>query len=236
MAQHLDLEEQEQLDQIKHFWNQYGNLITWALILVLGAFAAWNGYQYWERNQSAKSAALYDEVNRAAQATDLPKLERAFGDIKDKFGGTDYAQQAGLLAAKVLADHGKADAAKAALAWVAEKSDNLGYQTVAKLRLAALLADAKSYDDALKQLSGTFPKQFEGLVADRKGDVLALQGKSADAKAEYVKAYAALPVGTDYRRLVEFKLNALGVDPNAGEKTVNLAAASQMDVTADSKK
>jgi hypothetical protein len=30
MAKHLDLEEQEQLDQLKHFWKQYGNLITWA--------------------------------------------------------------------------------------------------------------------------------------------------------------------------------------------------------------
>jgi hypothetical protein len=35
MAKHLDLEEQEQLDQLKHFWNQYGNLITWVLIAVL---------------------------------------------------------------------------------------------------------------------------------------------------------------------------------------------------------
>jgi predicted negative regulator of RcsB-dependent stress response len=29
MATHLDLEEQEQLDQLKSFWKQYGNLITW---------------------------------------------------------------------------------------------------------------------------------------------------------------------------------------------------------------
>ena len=40
MAKHLDLEEQEQLDQIKHFWSKYGNAITWVLIVVLGAFAA----------------------------------------------------------------------------------------------------------------------------------------------------------------------------------------------------
>ena len=36
MAAHLDLEEQEQLDELKHFWKTYGNLITWALIVVLG--------------------------------------------------------------------------------------------------------------------------------------------------------------------------------------------------------
>ena len=40
MATHLDLEEQEQLDQLKHFWKRWGNLISWALIVVLGAYAS----------------------------------------------------------------------------------------------------------------------------------------------------------------------------------------------------
>ena len=41
MATHLDLEEQEQLDQLKAFWKQYGNLVSWVLIVVLGGYAAW---------------------------------------------------------------------------------------------------------------------------------------------------------------------------------------------------
>ena len=68
MAKQLDLEEQEQLAEIKHFWNEYGNLITWALIVVFGSIAAWNGWQYWQRTQAAQAAAMYDEVERAAQA------------------------------------------------------------------------------------------------------------------------------------------------------------------------
>ena len=68
MATHLDLEEQEQLDALKHFWNKWGNLITWVLIAVLGAYAAWNGWQYWQRRQAAMAAVLYDEIDRAAKA------------------------------------------------------------------------------------------------------------------------------------------------------------------------
>ena len=48
--------------------------------------------------------------------------------------------------------------------------------------------EAKAYDEALKQLSGDFPKEFEALVADRRGDIYSLQGKKAEAKAEYIKA------------------------------------------------
>ena len=213
MAKHLDLEEQEQLDEIKHFWREYGNLITWALIAVFGAIAAWNGWQYWQRTQAVQAAVMYDEVERAALAGDTARVERAFSDMKDKFGGTTYAQQAGMLAAKVFVEKGNTDAAKAALAWVADKSSDEGYQAVARLRLASVLVQAKAYDDALKQLAGDFPKSFEGLVADRRGDVYSLQGKKAEAKAEYIKAYTNLDERSEYRRLVEVKLSALGVDP-----------------------
>ena len=215
MANQLDLEEQEQLDQLKHIWKQYGNLITWILIAALGVFAAWNGYKYWQRNQASQAAAMFDEVERLAKLGDISKVERAFGDMKDRYAGTAYAQQSGLLVARLYYEAGKVDAAKAALEWVASKASDEGYQVIARLRLAGILAEAKSYPEALAQLGGTFPADFMPLVADRRGDVLALQGKSADAKAEYAKAYKGLGERTEYRRLVEMKLNALGVNPLA---------------------
>jgi predicted negative regulator of RcsB-dependent stress response len=218
MARHLDLEEQEQLDELKHFWKNYGNLITWAMILVLGAFAAWNGWQYWQRQQAGQSAALYDEVERAAEAGDAARVERAFADMRERFGGTTYTLQAGLLAAKVLSEKGKPDAAKVALAWVAEKASDEGYRAVARLRLAGVLIEAKAYDDALKQLSAPFPGEFDALAADRRGDIYLLQGKKAEAKGEYTKAWQGLDARNEYRGLVEVKLNSLGVDTDALQK------------------
>ncbi|CAM3560531.1 tetratricopeptide repeat protein [Polaromonas hydrogenivorans] len=223
MAQHLDLEEQEQLDELKHFWKQYGNLITWALIVVLGAFAAWNGYQYWQRSQAAQASVMFDEIERAVQSGETARIDRALADMKERFGSTAYAQQAGLLAAKAHYEKGNADAARAALTWVADKVSDPGYQAVAKLRLAGILLEKKAYDEALQQVSGAFPKDFSGLVADRRGDILMAQGKKVEAKAEYEKAYKALDERAEYRRLVEVKLNALGVDPAAGQ--VKLATA-----------
>ncbi len=215
MANNLDLEEQEQLDQLKHFWKQYGNLITWALILVLGAFAGWNLYQRWQQSQASQAAALYDEVERMAKAGDVAKLDRVMADMKDKFPGTTYAQQAALMSAKVYFEAGKIEQAKASLSWVAEKSSDEGYQAIARLRLAAVLMEAKAYDEAFKQLNGAFPAEFSALVADRKGDIFSLQGKKAEARAEYEKAYKTFGDRAEYRRLVEVKLNALGVNPRA---------------------
>ena len=222
MATHLDLEEQEQLDQLKHFWNTYGTLITTVVVLAALAFAGWNGWQYYQRNKATAAAALYDELQRGAEAGDTARVERALADMKDKFGSTAYAQQAGLLAAKALHDKGNADASRAALAWVAEKAADPGYQAIARLRLAGELMDSKSYDDALKQLAAPVPKEFEALLADRKGDIYLAQGKRDEAKAAYQQAWSAFDAGSEYRRLVEVKLNAVGVDP----QTLKTAAAA----------
>jgi predicted negative regulator of RcsB-dependent stress response len=215
MAKHLDLEEQEQLDELKHFWKQYGNLITWALIVVLGVFAAWNGYQYWQRSQAAQASVMYDEIERAVKSGETARIDRSLADMKERFGSTAFAQQAGLLAAKAYYDKGNADAARSALSWVADKASDPGYQAVAKLRLAGLLLEKKVYDEALQQLSGTFPRDFSGLIADRRGDILMAQGKRAEAKTEYEKAYKGIDAQAEYRRLLAVKLNALGVDPTA---------------------
>jgi predicted negative regulator of RcsB-dependent stress response len=226
MASNLDLEEQEQLAELKHFWKQYGNLITWVLILALGGFAAWNGYQYWQRQKAAQASALYDEIERAVQAGDVARVERALSDMKDRFGSTTYASQAGLLAARGLHEKGKTDAARAALQGVASQGADDGQRAVATLRLSALLIEGKSYDEALKALAGAFPVEFNALVADRKGDVLLLQGKRAEATAEFKRALAALDAGDDYRRLVEAKLKSLGVAPPAAAAASAAGASS----------
>jgi predicted negative regulator of RcsB-dependent stress response len=219
MANHLDLEEQEQLDQLKHFWKQYGNLITWALIVVLGAVAAWNGYHMWQRNQAVQAAAMFDEVEKVVRSGDAEKAERAFSDMKARFAKAAYTQQAGLLVAKMAYEAGKVDAAKGTLNWLVDNAADKGYASVARLRLSAVLMDAKAYDDALKVLGTGIADEFSALADDRRGDIYILQGKKPEAKAEYQKAYKAFDEQSEYRRLVGVKLSALGGDPQADVKT-----------------
>lgn len=212
MAKHLDLEEQEQLDQIKHFWARYGNLITWVLIVALGSVAAWNGWNYWQRNQAIKAAALYDEVERAASGRDTQRMARVLSDMQSGFGGTAFASQASLLAAQTLYEGGKPEEAMVALAWVNEKGSDDAYKAVARLRQAAIHLDAKAYDKAMDALAAPVPAAFEPLVDDRRGDVLLAQGKVQEAQAAYRKAWSAIGARAEYRRLIEVKLASTGVD------------------------
>lgn len=210
MATALNSSEQEQLDQLKDFWKRYGNLITWVLILALGGFAAFQGWQRYQGGQAAKAAVLYDELDKAVQALDADKTARVFADIKERYPSTVYAGQAGLLAAKLQYDLERKDAARASLEWVAGQAAEKEYRLVAQLRLAGMLLDEKKFDEALKQLPAEAPPAFAALVADRRGDILLAQGKTDEARAAYRAAYDAMDPTLDYRRLVDAKLTALG--------------------------
>lgn len=210
MATHLDLEEQEQLDQLKAFWKQYGNLITWALVAALGTFAAWNGWNWWQREQAIGASGMYEELDRAASAGDAAAAGKVFDDLKSRYPRTTYALQGALLAASVQHDKGQADAAAAALGWAAGQSSDAELRDLARLRLAAILAEQKKHDEALKQLDAIGTAAYAALVADRRGDVLAAQGKTAEAITAYQAAWKGLDDRLGYRRLVEAKLNALG--------------------------
>jgi predicted negative regulator of RcsB-dependent stress response len=221
MAKALDLEEQEQLDQIKHFWQKYGNLITWVLIVILGAYAAWNGYQYWQRDQAAKAAVLFDEVERAASSNDLARVQRSFADMKDRFPKTLFAHQAALIAAKSLHANGKTDEARASLKWVIDGAPDSAYRDIARLRLAGLLLDAGAHDEALSLLAQPVAASLMGLSYDLQGDIRMSKKQNAEATSAYRNAWQALADQGDFRRIVEAKLNALGVDPQVSESAGN---------------
>jgi predicted negative regulator of RcsB-dependent stress response len=215
MATPLDLQEQEQLDALKTFWKTYGNLITWALIAALAVYAGLNGWKWWQRDQSTKAAGMFDQIELAVQGGDAQRAGQVFGDLKERYPRTVFAAQAGLLAARVQFDRGQSDAAKASLTWVADNASEDEYRTVARLRLAGLLLQAKEFDGALKQLDLAKAPTFEALVADRRGDVLLAQGKPSEARSAYQAAWKAMDEKIEYRRLIDAKLTSLGVPPAA---------------------
>ena len=216
MSQQLDLQEQEQLDALKAFWKQYGNWLTWALILVLGAYSAWNGWNYYQRRQAEQASAMFDELDRAAQASDTDKVNRVFADLRDRYPKAPITAQGGLTAGKMLAEKGQSEQAKQSYAWVADSATDDDVRALARLRWSGVLLDEKKFDEALKVLEGVKNSSMDALVADRRGDALLLSGKKNEAVAAFRSAWQALPETVDYRKRVEAKLTALGAAPEAG--------------------
>ena len=213
MASHLDLEEQEQLDQIKSFWARWGNLITGVVTLVLLCFAAWNGWNYWQQRQATQAAVLFDTFEEASKQGDLALLARSLSDLQDQFPRTTLTAQASLLAAKTYFDKEKFSEAEKPLAWVVDHASDQAYVALASLRLSALAIERKDMAKARSLVEGkTAPAGFQPLFDDRMGDIALIEGKHEEAKTRFTSAYKGMDESTEYRRLIEVKLGTLGVD------------------------
>ena len=208
-----DHEEQEQLASLKAWWNQYGNLVTWLVVAALALYAGWSGWRYYQRDQSAKAAVLYEEIVKAAEAKDMAKVTRAAGDIEERFAGTPYAQMGALMAARAANDASDVKTAKAQLQWVVDHGRSDEYKAIARLRLAGLLLDEKAYDEGLKVLAADMPEAFAALAADRKGDLLFALNKIDEARSAYAAALEKTEAKNPARQLIQLKLDALGGAP-----------------------
>lgn len=207
----LALEEQEQIEQLKAFWKRWGNVILVTLTLLLGSYVAWSQWGQYQQAQSLKASAMFDEMDKVAASGDVTKITQVFSDFKVRYPKTLYAQQAGLLAAKYQFEAKQSAEAVASLAWVSEHAMTEEYKAIALLRLAGVLYEDKKFDEALKHLGKSPSEAFEGLFADRRGDILMALEKRPEAIEAYTRAWGGLEGNTGYRRLVESKLGALGV-------------------------
>ena len=204
-----DLQEQEQIDELKAFWNRYGNFILTVLTVVLLGIAGYRGWGWYEARQAAGASAVYDELRVAAAAKDPAKVGQAAGTLFEDYGRTVYARMGALVAARAHAEAGDLKAAKAPLQWAIDKGGD-EFAHMARVRLAGLLLDEKAYDEGLKLLPMESAGEYAGAYADRRGDLLLAQGKTDEARASWQQALEKLPQRSPLRPLVEVKLDSLG--------------------------
>lgn len=204
-----DLEEQEKIDDLKAFWNRWGNAISIAVIAVALVYVGAQAWRWYQAKQAEEAAVLYAAVAAGVRGSDVPKARDAMGQLADRFAGTGYAPRAGLLYAKLAWDQGDKAGAKAQLQWVIDRASDDELKQVARYRLAEVLLDEKQYDTALATLDAKHAEPFAGLYADLRGDVLTAAGRQADARTAYRTALAKLDAKSPYRNYVQVKLDAL---------------------------
>ena len=92
---------------------------------------------------------------------------------------------AALSSAKAAATGGDLAGAKTQLKWVMDNARDEDIRDIARLRLAGVLLDEKSYAEALALVDAKVSESLAGLYAELKGDILSAQGKTAEARASY---------------------------------------------------
>lgn len=205
-----DVEEQEKLDAIKDWWDKNGTKIIVLAVVFAVSVLGWRGYQWYEQHQATKAMGYFEALEVAATQDNEEAKARILAAsevLRNEYSQSAYTSRAVLIAAQALMQQGDLEAAKEQLLWLVQKSKESAIVDVAKLRLAGVLLEQADYKNALEQIQ-TPSAAFEGLYADRRGDIHYAQGQLEQAQAEWQKALVALN-GLAYTQIVQLKLDAL---------------------------
>lgn len=205
-----DLEEQEQLDELKAWWKEHGNLVLLVVAAGVLSIAAFQGWRYYRHSQAVAAVTLYGQLDRAERSGDRKKVRDLAGELARNYGATPYATFGALSAARASFDAGDLAGAKSQLQWVLEHAREDEIRDLARLRLAGVLLDEKNHAEALKLAEVKPVDAMAGLYADLKGDILVAQGKIAEARGAYQLALDRSEANSPYRATIQIKLDSLG--------------------------
>lgn len=205
-----DLQEQEQLEELKAWWKDYGRLVILGVTVAALAVGGFQGWRYYRHTQSLAAVAVYEQLEQAARASDRKKVTALATELTAKYASTPYAAFAALSAARMSFEARDLEEAKARLNWVMEHARVEELRDIARLRLAAVMLDEKKFEQALQLLEAKPGESMTGLYADLRGDILAAQGKSAAARDAYQLALDRSEAGSPYRATLQLKLDSLG--------------------------
>lgn len=209
-----DLEEQEQLEELKTWWKMHGTLVTAVIVALSLGVVGWQGWQWWQRNQAAQAGQLYAAMQQAMAQQDVKRVRMIGGELIDKFGGTAYAGMGAMLSGKALLETGDLKSAQAQFGWAAEHARDTGLRDLARLRQAIALAEDKGFDEALRLLAVPPGPTFQARYSELKGDIHKAQGKAGEARAAYDDALKQIKndaaPDTAYREVLQAKRDAAG--------------------------
>jgi len=206
----LDLEEQEQVDELKALWKKYGSYVTKGAIAFFVLYALFQGWGYYQNKQSLGASELYQSITVIDEKNTKEIMQKSQSLI-DEFSGTPYAGRAAILFAKASFAEGAKDKAKEKLEWASRHAKESATESIALIQLGQILVEEKKYDEALKKANDVDNEGYLGLANDLKGDILNAMNKKEDAKKAYLEALKRFGPKDPYARFTQEKLEALGV-------------------------
>ncbi len=177
--------EEQQVEQLKEWWNDNGTPLIVGAVLGLSGFFGW---KYWDEQQIAsqeQASDLYMTVQDSLEKDNSTKLVENATLVKSTYPESSYAILSAFHIAKAAVESGQLDNAVTELTWVIDNHQGNELVQIAKIRLARILVAQQKSDQALPLLTFAKDSGYYEMANLVKGDALI----SLDRKTEALEAY-----------------------------------------------
>lgn len=206
--------EQEQIEELKNFWTEYGKPIFIGVLLAITAVALW---KFWENRQIVKKQTdaqnyqvLVFEAGEPTDKINVTNITTLANQLQESSPDSYYAQYAKFFVAKLAVDNNALDDAAKTLQTVLDKPADLVIAELARQRLAKVLAAQGKTEEAVKLLDVPVEKAFTASRNELKGDLLLKLNRLDDARTAYQAALAIdKEVKSSNQLIIKMKLDDL---------------------------
>ena len=198
----IDNTEEEQVEQIKKWWNSNGKQIIAGAVIGLAGIWGWNNYSDYQDKQSLNARSLY--LSYASDSSNLG----AYDKLTTDFSSSSYSDQAILLMAKYLFDAGSYTQALGVIKPLINNPSSVIANTAA-LRVASIHLQLGQHDQALLILERQSEDGFSGLIYNLMGDIYLDLGNRAEAQNYYSLAIDNITENSNLSQLIQIKLDDL---------------------------
>lgn len=204
------MNEVEQLEMLKSYWNRYGTQVTALVLVVVVGFFAWTKWQEKKEQDRERASAYYETFLASLERQNKAAAKAEAKHILTSFPDSPYALFTTLTLAKNAVEEHQLDEAILQLEKAVVLAKNTPLQPVTKLRLARVWLAKKEPQKALQTLVEAEPGLYKPLYEEIKGDCYLAEGKQEDARKAYRAALAAGLPGMPKNTILQMKLDSLG--------------------------
>ncbi len=202
--------DEDQLAEIKKWWDNNGKSILLGVVVGLAVLAGWRYWVDYKNDRNEQASALFEAMMTGLEQEENNVVLERGGSVVSQYSDTPYAALATLALAKVKFAQGDFPAAQTYLQWALDNTNDNGVKHVARLRLARVLWSQDQAEQALTLLSSVDPDVFAASYEELRGDISVSLGKNDDARNAYVIALASPSYSGD-RSVLKMKIDDLGL-------------------------
>ena len=201
--------EEQQLEEIRHWWTEHGRTVIAGVVLGLGTVIGWTSWRNYQESTAVELSARYEAIITAAAKSEFEKVLDLANELIADHPQNSYAALSALVGAHAAYNNDDVATAERLLSWAIDTTTTFDVANVARLRLAKIVSEKGEFDRALSLLDAVSAEEFTALRLETRGDVLVAKNDGAAAKAAYDEALTTPSLQNDARVRIELKLDEL---------------------------
>ena len=133
--------EEQQLEEIRHWWQEHGKTVIAGVVLGLGTVIGWTTWRNHQESTAEQLSARYQMIVSASEAPDYGQVRELTDELIAEYPKSSYSALSALLGAHAAYADGDADTAERLLKWAVDNAKAFDVMNVARLRLASIVSE-----------------------------------------------------------------------------------------------